>query len=118
MSKFRPGDYLMISDISGREFFASEMVETWDKLWVHYTEADHRHPHTYSRPLPREAPPPKVIRSPDPIEKPFLYIPPYVGKTTIPYPTGPGSFRYRKDPGYRTGIGYWAIGDEFNVESG
>ena len=44
MSKYRKGDYNVISDDSGQKFKRSECRITWDGLLVHKSEWQPKHP--------------------------------------------------------------------------
>lgn len=51
---FRPGDYLVICDKSGRQCYRSECVKQWDGAIVKKEYAQRRHPLDLQRPPPVE----------------------------------------------------------------
>lgn len=86
----RVGDYLVMSDISGRVFYASEMRKTWDGRICHWTEWEPRHPQDFVR-ARKEAPAPRTVRPRPSVEPGFPELLVFVGDTNVPAPVGPAT---------------------------
>lgn len=106
----RVGDYLMVSDFSGRAYYASEMRKTWEGFWVHRSEWEPKHPQLDVAGLPREARL-HVIRPRASVTAAcateLLTV---VGSTNVSFPFGPATHIFEG-----TGIGDWAISCNFRV---
>jgi len=51
-AKFRDGDYLMESDLTGRIGYRSEMRLMWNNLWCHKDEFEIRNPQDFLQARP------------------------------------------------------------------
>ena len=65
---FRPGDYLVICDLSGEKCYRSECVKQWDGAIVKREYADRRHPLD----RPHQPRPERVVRETRPPRDVFL----------------------------------------------
>ena len=109
-NRHKAGDYLLVSDLSGRTFYASEMVKQWDGAWVHPDELEPRHPQDFVRAKPEAQP--KVIR-PQTYDTSILNggsIGAYVGNSTVPVNTDGAAAHL-----YDYGVDEMVIGTSFIV---
>lgn len=106
-SSYRPGDYLMHCDITGREFFASKAKKDYRGNYVAPNAYLKRNPQDFARPLNDGTAVP-IIRENTP-NSPLLLYPETIGATTRPTPVGPASHLFN------AGIGDMVIGATFIV---
>ena len=64
---YKPGDYLVVCDVSGQKRLRSECVKQWDGLIVAKEFASARHPLDYQRPPPVERAPTETRLQHDPV---------------------------------------------------
>jgi hypothetical protein len=84
----RPGDYLVVDDLTGEWCWASDCQVDWDGSFRHVNNIDGKHPSYDYRKLPREKYP-KRTSVPE-IDTTYSNTKPtYVGNTTIPMPESP-----------------------------
>jgi len=108
-NRHKVGDHLAVCDESGIVDYASRMVKRWDGAFVRKQAFETRHPQDFIR-AKKDPYPLKVTRPEPPVARPFLGVPPTIGKTNIPTPiSGPGARLYGD------GIGVMQIGTSFVV---
>lgn len=64
---YKPGDYLVICDVSGQKRLRSDCVKQWNGLIVAKEYAESRHPLDLQRPPPIERVPTETRPQPDPV---------------------------------------------------
>ena len=107
MGKYKPGDYLITCDLTGRKIFASEARKDYRGNVVSPSAYLKRNPQDFVRAL-NDGKPVPMIRENFP-DSPFLLYPDFVGATTVPTPVGPASHLYNQ------GIGEMVVGSTFIV---
>lgn len=107
-NRIKPGDYLMVDDLSGTAHYASEMVRQWDGAWVHPRHFETRNPQEFVRACKESQP--SVIRAEEPTTAASNLLPLYIGLTTILTPTNGAASHL-----YNIGIGAMVIGTSFRV---
>ena len=107
-NRIRPGDYLMVDDLSGTTHYASEMVRNWDGAWVHHSKYEMRNPQEFVRSRKEEQP--RVVRPDDPTAEAANAIGVFIGLTTIRVPTNNAAAHL-----YDPGIGDMEVGLNFVV---
>ena len=105
-NRIKPGDYLMVDDLSGTTHYASEMVRNWDGAWVHHSHYETRNPQEFVR--SRKEGQPTVIRA-DVVSTAVSYGA-FIGTTTIQVPQNNAAAHI-----YFLGIGDMAVGTTFVV---
>lgn len=106
-AKYRPGDYLINCDITGRKIFASRAKKDYRGNIVSPEAYLKRNPQDFVRAI-NDGKPVPVIRENVPIS-PLLLYPDNIGATNVPTPVGPASHLFDR------GIGDMVIGATFIV---
>ena len=104
---FSPGDYLMVSDFSGRKFFASEMAKDYYGNWVHKSEIGleaSRHPQELVKSR-RDPYPEREVRAEIAAITTSLAVPFFIGLTNVATPCSPADSALGRDCAAHAGIG-------------
>ena len=103
----RVGDYLMVSDDSGRVFYASEMVQDSYGNWLHSSEIGleaERQPQERVRSR-RDPYAVKIVRSERPVITTSVSVPFFIGDTLLLTPDSPADWALGHDRSQHAGIG-------------
>jgi hypothetical protein len=107
MGKYRPGDYLIDCDITGRKIFASQAKKDYRGNVVSSNAFLKRNPQDFVKAIDDGKAVP-IIRENIP-NSPLLLYPDTIGATAIPTPTGPATHLFN------LGIGDMVVGSTFIV---
>lgn len=112
--RFRPGDHLIVDDISGQTRFRSECVKTRDGLIVYANDADTKDWTDIAREEARvvkQARAPRDVRASEPSARVFPFQK-FVGNTNVLIPFNAATHLFPTEP---NGIGDMEIGYSFTV---
>ena len=108
---YRPGDYLLVDDESGKTIWASEARTLWDGSIRHYHSFETRHPQEFVK---AKNDPKSIsdISVEAPLPTPSNIVPIAIGQTNVLTRTGPAShlFGFGVLGGGDPGIGQMVIG--------
>ena len=88
MNRFKPGDYLIVDEISGLEIWASDAGYDWDGSIRHKDNIDGKHPDYFYKHYIQEQQP-DMINIPVVVTAYSNVKPSTIGNTTVSAPPGP-----------------------------
>ena len=87
-NRWKNGDWLMVDQISGVIYYASEVVTDWDGTYRLATDIDGKHPDLIRKPIIKERYPDRVSPT-DTAPVPSNTLPQFIGGTTVRRPVSP-----------------------------
>lgn len=97
INPFRPGDYLIVDDIHGKEHFRSDVARDWDGSLRIAEDMDGKHPNIDFKTIVYTVQP-DLLFTPVPVSAVALSsLPTFVGNTTVLRPKGPADHLFEND---------------------